>query len=57
LEEFYEMLSYHFVQGEVWEKAVNYLRQAGGRAMQKSAYVEAMAHLRKGVELLRGASS
>ena len=47
------MLSYHFVQGEVWEKAVNYLRQAGGRAMKKSAYVEAMAHLRKGVELLR----
>jgi class 3 adenylate cyclase/predicted ATPase len=52
LEEFYEMLAYHFVQGEVWEKAVTYLRQAGGRAIKKSAYVEAIAHLRKGLELL-----
>jgi predicted ATPase/energy-coupling factor transporter ATP-binding protein EcfA2 len=53
LEEFYEMLAYHFVQGEVWDRAVTYLRQAGGRAMKKSAYVEAMAHLRKGLELLQ----
>jgi predicted ATPase len=53
LEEFYEMLAYHFVQGEVWDKAVTYLRKAGGRAMMKSAYVEAMAHLRKGLELLQ----
>jgi class 3 adenylate cyclase/predicted ATPase len=53
LEEFYEMLAYHFVQGEVWDKAITYLRQAGGRAMTKSAYVEAMAHLRKGLELLQ----
>ncbi len=52
LEEFYEMLAYHFVQGEVWDKAVIYLRQAGGRAMKKSAYVEAIAHLRKGLEVL-----
>jgi predicted ATPase/class 3 adenylate cyclase len=51
LEEFYEMLAYHFVQGEVWHKAVIYLRQAGGRAMKKSAYVEAIAHLRKGLEV------
>jgi predicted ATPase len=53
LEEFYEMLAYHFVQGEIWDKAVTYLRQAGGRAMKKSAYMEAMAHLRKGLELLQ----
>jgi class 3 adenylate cyclase/predicted ATPase len=53
LEEFYEMLAYHFVQGELWEKAVIYLRQAGGRAVQQSAYVEAMAHLMKGLELLQ----
>jgi predicted ATPase len=52
LEEFYEMLAYHFVQGEVWDRAVTYLCQAGGRAMKKSAYVEAMAHLRKGLGLL-----
>jgi predicted ATPase len=52
LEEFYEMLAYHFVQGEVWDKAVTYLRQAGGRAMKKSAYVEAIAHLKQGLELL-----
>jgi predicted ATPase len=53
LKEFCEKLAYHFVQGEVWDKAVIYLRQAGGRAMKKSAYVEAMAHLRKGLELLQ----
>ena len=53
LEEFYEMLAYHFVQGEVWDRAVIYLRKAGEQAMKKSAYVEAMAHLRKGLELLK----
>jgi predicted ATPase len=53
LEEFYDMLAYHFVRGEVWDKAVTYLRLAGGRAMQKSAYVEAMTHFRKGLELLQ----
>jgi class 3 adenylate cyclase/predicted ATPase len=53
LEEFCEKLAFHFVQGEIWDKAVTYLRQAGGRAMKKSAYVEAMAHLRKGLELLQ----
>ncbi len=52
LEEFYEILAYHFVKGEIWDKALTYLHHAGGRAMQKSAYVEAMAHLRKGLELL-----
>jgi class 3 adenylate cyclase/predicted ATPase len=53
LEEFLDMLAYHFDQGEVWDKAVSYLRQAGGRAMKKSAYVEATAHLRKGLELMQ----
>ena len=53
LEEFYEMLAYHFVQGDIWDKAVTYLHRAGERAMKRSAYVEAMAHLRKGLELLQ----
>ncbi|MEE9569205.1 MAG: hypothetical protein V3W37_07455, partial [Candidatus Binatia bacterium] len=53
LEEFLEMLAYHFDQGEVWDKAVSYLRQAGGRAIKKSAYVEAIVHLRKGLEVLQ----
>ncbi len=53
LEEFYEMLAYHFDQGEIWDKAVNYLYQAGGRAIKKSAYTEAIVHLRKGLEVLQ----
>lgn len=53
LEGFYEMLAYHFDQGEVWDKAVSYLRQAGGRAIKKSAYAEAIVHLRKGLEVLQ----
>jgi class 3 adenylate cyclase/predicted ATPase len=52
LEKFYEMLAYHFDHGEVWDKALIYLRQAAERAMKKSAYVEATAHLRKGLELM-----
>jgi class 3 adenylate cyclase len=53
LEEFLEMLAYHFDQGEVWDKAVSYLRQAGERAIKKSAYVEAIVHLRKGLEVFQ----
>jgi class 3 adenylate cyclase/tetratricopeptide (TPR) repeat protein len=32
-----ERLAYHAVRGEVWEKAVTYLRQAGAKALGRSA--------------------
>jgi tetratricopeptide (TPR) repeat protein len=36
-----ERLAYHAFRGELWEKAVTYLRQAGAKALARSAYREA----------------
>ena len=33
-----ETLAHHALRGEAWEKAVAYVRQAGGKAMERSAY-------------------
>src|SRR5262245_58140359 len=41
LAEHYGELAHHFSQAEVWEKAFNYCRQAGAKAMVQSAYHEA----------------
>jgi class 3 adenylate cyclase/tetratricopeptide (TPR) repeat protein len=38
-----ERLAYHAFQGEMWDKAVAYLRQAGTKAAMRSAYREAVA--------------
>ena len=43
LEEHYAELAHHFSQGEVWDKAFLYWRQAGARAFARSALREAMA--------------
>lgn len=43
LGEHVERLAHHALQGEVWEKAVTYLRQAGQRAFARSANREAVA--------------
>src|SRR5262249_5283166 len=40
-----ERLAHHALRGELWEKAVMYLRQAGLRAMGRGANREAIAHL------------
>jgi len=37
-----ERLAHHAFRGEVWEKAVTYLRQAGAKALAYSAYREAV---------------
>jgi predicted ATPase len=37
-----ERLAHHALRGEVWEKALPYLRQAGARALWPSAYREAV---------------
>jgi class 3 adenylate cyclase/tetratricopeptide (TPR) repeat protein len=47
-----ERLAHHAVMGEVWDKAVGYLQQAGRRAIERSANVEAIRHLSKGLEIL-----
>jgi class 3 adenylate cyclase/tetratricopeptide (TPR) repeat protein len=43
LAEHVERLAHHAVRGELWEKAVTYLRQAGAKAVARSAYREAAA--------------
>jgi class 3 adenylate cyclase/tetratricopeptide (TPR) repeat protein len=43
LAEHAERLAHHALRGEAWEKAVAYLRQAGGKAAARSAYREAAA--------------
>jgi predicted ATPase len=47
-------LAMHFEKGRDYERAVRYLRQAGENATRRYAYQEAIAHLTKGLELLRG---
>jgi tetratricopeptide (TPR) repeat protein len=37
-----ERLAHHAFRGEVWEKAVTYLQQAGAKALARSAYREAV---------------
>jgi predicted ATPase len=46
-------LALHFEQGRDYRKAVQYLQQAGGNAVQRSANVEAISHLMKGLEVLK----
>ena len=47
-----ERLAHHARRGELWEKAVAYLRQAGLRAMARGANPEAIAHLEQAIETL-----
>ncbi len=48
-----ERLAHHALRGELWEKAIAYLRQAGLRAMAQAAYREAVAHLEQALAALR----
>ncbi len=48
-----ERLAHHALRGEVWEKAVAYLRQSGFRAMARGAHREARAHLEQALGALR----
>jgi DNA-binding SARP family transcriptional activator/predicted ATPase/predicted negative regulator of RcsB-dependent stress response len=45
-------LAWHFQEAGVATKAIDYLRQAGDRAMRLSAYQEAIAHFTRGLALL-----
>jgi tetratricopeptide (TPR) repeat protein len=53
LTEHVERLAHHAFRGEAWEKAVLYLRQAGGKAMERSAYREAAARFEQALDALR----
>ena len=53
LTEHVERLAHHALRGEQWEKAVLYLRQTGGKAMERSAYREAAAGFEQALDALR----
>jgi class 3 adenylate cyclase/predicted ATPase len=48
-----ELLAHHYTEAGLTEQAVHYWQQAGQSAIQRSAHVEAIAHLRQGLELLK----
>jgi DNA-binding SARP family transcriptional activator/predicted negative regulator of RcsB-dependent stress response len=47
-------LARHFHEARIIEKAIQYLHQAGQKAVQLSAYQEGIAHLNRGLTLLEG---
>jgi DNA-binding NtrC family response regulator/tetratricopeptide (TPR) repeat protein len=47
-----ERLAYHALQGEVWAKVLVYCRQAGEKAMARSAHREAVAYFEQALDAL-----
>ena len=52
LAEHIEQLAHHAFQGEVWAKAVPYLRQAGAKAFARSSLPEALAYFEQALTSL-----
>src|SRR5262249_58149847 len=50
--EYVEVLAHHARRGEVWAKAVAYLRQAGAKAAARSAFHEAAPYYGQALEAL-----
>jgi tetratricopeptide (TPR) repeat protein len=48
-----ELLAHHYTEAGLTEQAVSYWHKAGQSAAQRSAHVEAITHLRQGLELLK----
>jgi class 3 adenylate cyclase/tetratricopeptide (TPR) repeat protein len=48
-----ELVAHHYTEARLIVQAVPYWQRAGERASQRSAYVEAISHLNKGLELLK----
>jgi predicted ATPase len=48
-----ELLAHHYTEAGLIAQALPYWQQAGKRATQHSAYVEAISHFIKGIELLK----
>lgn len=53
LEEYYGIIAHHYERAEVWEKAVEYLKKEGDKAVRLYANEAAIVHLTKGLELLK----
>ena len=47
-----ERLAHHALRGEVWDKALAYCRQAGARAMARSAHREAVGYFEQALSAL-----
>ena len=47
-----ERLAHHALRGEVWDKALAYCRQAGEKAVARSAHREAVAYLEQALSAL-----
>ena len=47
-----ERLAHHALQGEVWDKALVYCRQAGAKAMARWAYREAVGYFEQALRAL-----
>jgi class 3 adenylate cyclase/predicted ATPase len=52
LSEHVEQLAHHAVRGELWDRAVTYLHEAGSKAFRRSTNVPAVAHFTQGLEIL-----
>jgi predicted ATPase len=48
-----ELLAYHYTEAGLNEQAIPYWQRAGQRTLERSAYVEAISHLTKGLALLQ----
>jgi predicted ATPase len=48
-----ELLAHHYTEAGLIEQAIPYWQQAGQRAIERSANVEAIGHLTKGLEVLK----
>jgi predicted ATPase len=48
-----ELLAQHYTEAGMIMQSLPYWQQAGQRASQRSAYVEAIAHLKRGLEVLK----
>ena len=53
LDEFCEMLAYHFLQGEDWQRASRYNQEAGLKAFSHSAYEEAQRYFEDALNALK----
>jgi class 3 adenylate cyclase/predicted ATPase len=53
ISEYVERLGHHALRAESWDRAIAYLRQAGAKAAARSANVEAIDHLTKGLDALK----
>ena len=48
-----ELLAHHAFHGELWEKALTYLRQAGVKAADRSAHCEAVSYFDRALDALK----